>query len=91
MKVDERLARNAFRPDDESHIEIDQEICAVCKHRPCIRLCPGGLYTLVEETGEMRVEHTGCLECGTCLVICPGKALGWRYPCGGAGVRYRFG
>ena len=63
MKIDERLARNAFKPDDESHIVIDQEICARCEPRLCIRLCPGELYELVEETGEMRVEHAGCLEC----------------------------
>ena len=91
MKVDERLARNAFRSDDESHIEIDQDICAKCEHRLCIRVCPGQLYELVEETGEMRVEHAGCLECGTCMVVCPEDALRWSFPCGGAGIRYRFG
>jgi ferredoxin like protein len=91
MKIDERLARDAFRPDDESHIVIDQERCARCEVRRCIRMCPGQLYTLVEETGEMRVEHAGCLECGTCLVVCPEGALQWRYPCGGSGVRFRFG
>ena len=91
MKVDERLARNAFNPGDESHIEIDQQICARCTHRLCRRICSGQLYELVEETGEMRVEYTGCLECGTCLVTCPEGALRWCYPSGGSGVRYRFG
>ena len=91
MKVDERLARNAFRSDDKSHIAIDQEACARCERRQCVRVCPGQLYALVEETCEMRVEHTGCLECGTCMIVCPGGALRWRYPGGGAGIRYRFG
>ena len=91
MKIDERIAKDAIRPDDQSHIVIDQEACATCEMRPCLRVCPGHLYSIVEETGEVHVEHAGCLECGTCLVTCPGDALTWHYPSGGAGIRYRFG
>ncbi len=91
MKVDERLAQDAIKPDDESHITIDQEACTRCDPRPCLHVCPGHLYTIVGETGEIHVGHAGCLECGTCLVLCSEDALTWRYPSGGAGVRYRFG
>jgi ferredoxin like protein len=45
----------------------------------------------VAETGQIAIEVAGCLECGTCLVVCPFGALAWRYPSGGAGIRYRFG
>jgi ferredoxin like protein len=91
MRIDERLAKNAITPDPEPHIVADQSICAKCETRPCIQCCPGHLYELVEETGEMTIELSGCVECGTCLVVCPHESLTWRYPCGGSGVRYRFG
>ena len=91
MKIDERIAKNAITPDDESHILIDQEACRACDPRSCLHVCPAHLYTVIEETGEIHVEHAGCLECGTCLVMCRGEALTWGYPTGGAGIRYRFG
>ncbi len=91
MKIDERLARNAITPQEESHITIDQQKCKRCKERPCIYACPGYLYELIEETSKMRVEHSGCLECGTCLVVCAEGALDWSYPDGGMGIRYRMG
>lgn len=91
MKIDERLALDAITPDDEPHIVVDQDACRRCDVRLCLRVCPANLYSIVEETGEVHVEVAGCLECGTCLVLCPGEALSWRYPAGGAGIRYRFG
>ena len=91
MRVDERLARDAITPDGEPHITPDEELCAGCEARPCIRCCPGALWTLVEETGQMAVEIAGCLECGTCLLVCPLGAVAWRYPGAGAGIRYRHG
>ena len=91
IKIDERLARDAITPGGDPHIIINQEACKGCDPRPCLHTCPGHLYAFVEETGEMRVEHTGCLECGTCMVVCSRDALSWRYPAGGAGIRYRFG
>jgi ferredoxin like protein len=91
MKIDERLALDAFTPDPEPHIVPSLEVCARCEDRPCISCCPGHLWALVEETGEMTVELAGCLECGTCLIVCPLDAVEWRHPCGGAGIRYRFG
>jgi len=91
MRVDERIAKDAITPDAEPHIVADQAICATCESRPCVRCCPGHLYELVAETGQIAIEVAGCLECGTCLVVCPFGALAWRYPSGGAGIRYRFG
>jgi len=91
MKVEEKLALDAFRNHAESHIVLDQRLCASCEGRPCIGACPAALYARIEETGEMKVEHNGCLECGTCLVICPVGSVSWRYPDGGFGVHYRQG
>ncbi|WP_243678951.1 4Fe-4S dicluster domain-containing protein [Vulcanisaeta distributa] len=33
----------------------------------------------------------GCLECGTCRVVCPENNIEWNYPKSGFGVQYRFG
>jgi ferredoxin like protein len=91
MKVDEKLALDAFRPDEQPHIRLDQARCRVCASRVCVRVCPGRLYALVEESGEMKVECSGCLECGSCLTVCPHGAVDWSCPAGGRGVRYRCG
>ena len=69
MKVEEKLAINAFKTDNESHITINQEICRTkCTVRYCIAVCPGHLYSYNEENNEMVVEFAGCLECGTCKI-----------------------
>ena len=92
MRIDEKLTRNAFKHDDLSHIEIDEERCrSLCTEHYCIRVCPAALYEWNEAADRMVVEFAGCLECGTCLVACRHEALTWRLPRGGYGVRYRCG
>jgi ferredoxin like protein len=91
MDVKEKLALNRVRNDEESHISIDQEKCRKCPVRPCLFVCPAALYEKNPETGEITVEFSGCLECGTCLIACPRGALKWRYPGGRFGVQYRHG
>jgi ferredoxin like protein len=90
-KVEEKIALNAIRNDTKSHITLNQSICAGCKERMCVIVCPGHLYSLNEETGEMVVEYAGCLECGTCLIACTHGSVTWDYPSGECGVQYRFG
>ena len=91
MKVEEKLALNAIKNHDESHIVLDEETCGRCETRICIRACPAGLYSLEPATNKVIVDHSGCLECGTCMVICPLDAVTWRYPDPGYGIRYRHG
>ena len=92
MKIDEKLAIDAFKTDKESHITINHPICrAKCTARYCAFVCPGHLYSYNEETDEMVVEFAGCLECGTCMIACNESALSWSYPRGDYGVQYRFG
>ncbi|NLI13257.1 MAG: ferredoxin family protein, partial [Peptococcaceae bacterium] len=53
--------------------------------------CPACLYTLKED-GELSFDYAGCLECGTCRIICPKEgAISWQYPRGGFGVSFRYG
>lgn len=91
MNIEEKIALNAIRNDKESHIRLDQTICATCTERMCIHVCPGHLYSLNSETGEMVVEYAGCLECGTCKIACTYHAIDWDYPSGEFGVQYRYG
>ncbi len=91
MKIEEKIAVNAIKNDKESHIKLDQGKCAKCAERWCIRVCPAHLYAVSEETGEVVVEYAGCLECGTCKIVCTHGSVSWDYPKGGFGVQYRFG
>jgi len=89
MKIDEKVAKCAIKHDTESHIRLNEDECEKCESRICTLACPAGLYTV--EDGKVKFDHTGCLECGTCLVVCPRGAVDWSYPTPGFGIRYRFG
>jgi ferredoxin like protein len=91
MRIEAKLGLDAFKLDDRSHITINQEACRTrCELKPCLVVCPADLYS-VSANGEMQVDYEGCLECGTCMVVCPEGALEWVYPRAGLGVHYRFG
>ena len=91
MSVTEKLAVDKFELDEGSpHIRIRQDICRDrCQERFCLFACPAQLYS--EQNGEILVEWAGCLECGTCHIVCPHQALDWSYPRGGFGIFYRYG
>lgn len=90
-EMDELLGRNKYLIDDqEKHIRIDSRICAACPAKPCIPACPAGLYRL--QAGIVGLDLAGCLECGTCRIVCPyPTAIEWNYPRGGYGISYRYG
>ena len=90
MTVDMKVAIDAIKPMDAPHIRPDPEKCKACESRPCLHCCPARLYTLEPDTEAVHFEHAGCLECGTCLAVCP-EDLEWSYPDGGFGVQYRYG
>lgn len=87
INVHEKINTVRFRLDKKSHITIDQEKCSVCQVKPCLLACPAGMFTLSEN--EVLYSYEGCLECGTCYVICPSKSVHWQYPKGGYGVSFR--
>ena len=91
MEPADKLNVDIIKNDQESHIIIKQEVCQGCELKPCLSICPGGLYSVSEATGEVLIEYAGCLECGSCRVACPQGALEWNYPRGGFGVQYRYG
>lgn len=90
LTIDAKIAIDAIKPQAEPHIRISKGKCLACTARPCLHACPARLYTIEPGTGEVKLEHAGCLECGTCLAVCPND-LDWSFPAGGFGVQYRYG
>ena len=91
MNVETKLGLDVFKLDSEPHILINQEICRSCEEKFCLYVCPAKLYSVNRETGDMEIECSGCLECGTCQIACIHGALDWNYARGGFGIQYRFG
>jgi len=92
LSIEQLLGIDKFAVDDEeAHIVLNKEICASCPDKPCTFACPACLYTLKED-GDIGFDYAGCLECGTCRVICPKEgAITWQYPRGGFGINFRYG
>lgn len=91
MNIDELFDFTCFSVDREPHIVLDRKVCAACANRACTTACPANCYSWLKETGEMTFVYDGCLECGTCYIVCePGAFLKWGYPRGGFGVSYRM-
>ena len=91
-KVEEKLFQNRYRVDSgRPHIDIaDPEFCQVtCKSKSCTTCCPAACYTM-EGDGSVVLITDGCLECGTCRIICP-ENVQWEYPRGGYGILFKFG
>jgi len=88
----ELLSRNKFNIDEElAHIVLDKEKCSACKEKPCLFVCPAVLYRL-DKNGEISFDYAGCLECGTCRVMCQNHGIKkWEYPRGTFGVSFRYG
>lgn len=89
LSFEDLLSRNKYTVSEEPHIKVNTKICDTCPHHACVMGCPCGCY--VVEEGRLVFSYEGCLECGTCRVICDRGAVDWNYPPGGFGVQYRFG
>lgn len=91
LNVEEKLFQNRYRIDaGRPHIRIkDPSACASCALKACTVCCPAGCYRM--EEGKVDLVVDGCLECGTCRIICDAKNLDWNYPRGGFGILYKFG
>ncbi|MBI2862154.1 MAG: ferredoxin family protein [Chloroflexi bacterium] len=92
IRLEDKLYATKFKADEESHlIVIDQANCQQCVRKQCITTCPARCYSRNED-GRVVVAFEGCLECGTCRIVCNEfHNIDWRYPKGGFGVIYRYG
>lgn len=90
MIVDDLFDLTSFRIYPEAHIRVDKDICRKCSHRACTFSCPARCYQWNEGRETLDFAYEGCLECGTCLMVCDLGAIEWDYPKGGFGVRFRL-
>ena len=90
MALKAKLGLDVFKPGKEPHIRIRPGMERDPRLKPALGACPAGLYT-ENAGGEVLLAAEGCLECGTCRLICGSEVLDWDYPEGGFGVQYRFG
>ena len=89
--VQEMLSRTRFATHPDSHLRVrDQETCRGCILRPCVGVCPAGVYSYCED-GGLSVAYENCLECGSCKIVCEFDNIEWNYPPGGFGVDYMWG
>ncbi|QWT45972.1 ferredoxin family protein [Azospira inquinata] len=91
VNVEEKLFQNRYRVDSgRPHIHIkNAATCATCDTQSCVWCCPAGCWRL--ENGKVDLVTDGCLECGTCRVVCAPKNVDWNYPRGGFGILFKFG
>lgn len=92
VQMDQKLGLNKFFVDEENpHIVLKDGDIDGKEFRKLMLACPAGLYKL-DETVKMRFDCAGCLECGTCRVLCGETILAkWEYPQGTMGVEFRYG
>ena len=91
VNTDELLSVNKFHVDeDHAHIELEDEP-ELTEFMKLVRVCPAALYK-INEQGETSFDYAGCLECGTCRIICGDTIVKkWENPQPGMGIEYRFG
>lgn len=96
MSVEDLLSCNHFNTDEKNpHIIVNPDSCTGCKVKPCLTCCPAQLYKQDRSSGIVHFDHLGCLECGTCRLVCQEMGNGgitqWKYPLHSFGVQYRCG
>ena len=89
IKIEDKLAVDKFDVDKEVHIRIREDICKDCREHPCVHVCPSDCFNLKDE--GILFSYEGCLECGSCRIVCPKEAIEWALPRAGFGVCYQYG
>ncbi len=91
VNVDVKLGVDKFFVDEgEAHIELVENPDPV-ELAKLVTACPAGLYK-VDENGNVQFDYAGCMECGTCRILCGETILKrWNYPNGTFGIEYRCG
>jgi ferredoxin like protein len=90
MDLKAKLGLDVFKPGGAAHIKIRSAKEKDPRLQKLAMICPAGLYS-INEQGETSLTIDGCLECGTCRLVCGTDVLEWAYPEGGTGVQFRCG
>lgn len=95
IPLSERLGSTSYVTDRKSHLRlVSDDLCRACVLKPCIPVCPAGVYEWDLRENRLLIHYENCLETGACRVAClkmGNRSLFWSYPEGGKGVRFRLG
>ncbi len=91
ISLEERLALDKFDVDSQPHIKVETKVCLSCPERPCIFVCPAACFQVSPTGGGITFSYEGCLECGSCRIVCEKGAVDWDYPRSGFGICYQYG
>lgn len=87
--IEDKLAVNKYDVDKEVHIRLKEDICKECIDFSCVYTCPAGCF---KRSGKhVTFSYEGCLECGSCRIVCDKDAVDWCLPRAGFGICYQFG
>ena len=92
VRMEERLYQNRYMVDEgRPHVRIHHQAEDSPQLKALTRICPAGCYAL-DENGRVQVAADGCMECGTCRIVCQATGeIEWSYPRGGYGILFKFG
>ena len=69
VNVDIKLGVNKFHVDEGHPHIILAANPDINEFRKLMKACPAGLYKQ-DDAGNIHFDSAGCLECGTCRVLC---------------------
>lgn len=89
--IDKYLAKNKYNIDEGNpHIKL-VENPSDSEFDKLVLVCPAALYKRRED-GLKAFDFSGCLECGTCRILCGDTIIdSWEFPQPTMGIEYRFG
>ncbi|MCK4388589.1 MAG: ferredoxin family protein [Dehalococcoidia bacterium] len=87
--IEDKLANNKYDIDKEVHVSIREDICKKCDEHYCLFACPADCFKLTED--HITFSYEGCLECGSCKIVCDKDAIDWTLPRAGFGICYQYG
>lgn len=92
VRVEDKLFFNRYLVDvGRPHIKVRQHTTPSPQLLTMLKACPAACYEL-NDKGQVDIVVDGCIECGTCRVICEESGdIEWSYPRGGYGVLFKFG
>ncbi|MGZ2505051.1 ferredoxin family protein [Rhizobium leguminosarum] len=92
QRVEDKLYRNRYVVDSgRPHIKVLKHLFPSPNLLALTQVCPAKCYQL-NDRGQVTIVSDGCLECGTCRVLCGATGeITWKYPRGGFGVLFKFG
>ncbi|MCB1552932.1 MAG: electron transfer flavoprotein-ubiquinone oxidoreductase [Xanthomonadales bacterium] len=88
----------ATEHDEDQPVHLQVADTSICIDRcarefanPCTRFCPAGVYEMVGEGSERRLQinAANCVHCKTCDIKDPYQIINWVTPEGGAGPNYQ--